>query len=87
MLYKCSAWDLENCTNVKLVPHWTSCWLVKDKHYNAYDTYANVDEIKRMQKNGELLSDSEVLELQGNGSNTDVYRLSKRSRQVKKLNK
>ena len=87
MLYKCSAWDLENCTNVMLVPHWTSCWFVKDKHYNAYDTYANVDEIKRMQKNGELLSDSEVLELQGNGTNTDLYRLSKRTHKVKKLNK
>lgn len=87
MLYSCAAWDLENCTNIKLVKHWTSCWFVENKHYGAYDTHANVDEIKRKQKNGELLSDSEVLELQGNGNGTDVYRLSNRTRKVKKVMK
>ncbi|MBQ2744847.1 MAG: AAA family ATPase [Lachnospiraceae bacterium] len=87
ILYGCSAWDLENCTNIKLVKHDTSCWFVENKHYNAYDTYAIVEEIKRKQKNGELLTDSEVLELQNSGNGTDLYRLSSRSRKVKKIMK
>lgn len=87
MLYSCSAWDLENCTNVKLIKHYTTCWFVENKHYAAYDTYANVSEIKRKQKNGELLSDSEVLELQGQATSTDVYRLGSRTRNVEKIMK
>lgn len=82
MLYDCSAWDLENCTNIKLVKHLSRCWFVRNKDYKAYDTYADVDAIKRMQANGELLSDDEVLALRGQ-INTSEYNVN--SRKMKKL--
>lgn len=82
MLYECSAWDLENCTNINLVKHITRCWFVRNKDFNAYDTYANVDSIKRMQANGELLTDDEVLALRGQ-INTSEYNVN--SRKMKKL--
>lgn len=81
-LYRASAWDLENCTNIKLVTHIKSCWFVKDKHYKAYDTHAVVANIKRMQKNGELLSDDEVLARQG-VVNTSEYNVN--SRKMRKM--
>lgn len=84
LFYICSAHDLENCTNIKLVKHKRKCWFVENKHYQAYDTNATVEDIKRKQKNGELLSDAELLELQAR-SNTDVYRVSKQTRKMKKI--
>lgn len=81
-LYRASAWDLENCTNINLVKHVTSCWFVSDKDYKAYDTLANVENIKRMQQNGELLTDEEILARQGN-INTSEYNVN--SRKMRKL--
>lgn len=76
------AWDLENCTNIKLVQHYKTCWFVRDRDYKRYDTSAVVDDIKRKQANGELLTDAEVLELQGN-INTSEYNV--KGRKMKKL--
>lgn len=84
LFYTASAYDLENCNNVKLVKHYRSCWFIEDKHFHAYDTNATIEDIKRMQKNGELLSDAELLQLQAKG-NTDVYRVSKQTRKMKKI--
>lgn len=84
MLYTCSAWDLENASNIDMVKHSKSCWFVQNKHYNAYDTSAIVDEIKRRQANGDLLSDSEVLALQGEQTVSDIKKVYKPSRKMKK---
>lgn len=82
MLYSADAWDLENCTNIKLVRHIKKCWFVTNKDYNNYNTMANVDSIKRMQANGELLTDDEVLSARGNVA-TSQYNVN--SRKMKKV--
>lgn len=62
--YWISAHDMEYCTNPDFLKYRKVAWFVKDKHYDSYDTEACVEEIKRRQKNGELLTDSEVMALQ-----------------------
>lgn len=60
------AYDMENCTNLQMLRSLaTSFWFVKDSDYEAYDTTAIVERLKKMNDNGELLSDSEILENQG----------------------
>lgn len=60
------AYDMENCTNLQLLRAIaTSYWFVKDEDYNAYDTTAIVERLKKMNESGELLTDAEVLESQG----------------------
>ena len=85
MLYTCCAWDLENASNIAMVKHFRSCWFITNKYFNAYDTSAIVDEIKRKQANGDLLSDSEVLALQGEQAAADIKKVYKPSRKMKKL--
>lgn len=85
MLYTCSAWDLENTSNIQMVKHFKSCWFIRDIHFACYDTSATVDEIKRRQANGELLSDSEVLALQGQIVESDIKKVNRPSRRMKKM--
>lgn len=60
------AYDMENCTNLQLLRAIaTSYWFVKDEDYNAYDTTAIVERLKKMNESGELLTDAEVLDSQG----------------------
>jgi len=80
--YVCSAWDLENCTNIKLVDYVARCWFVRNKDYSAYDTSAVVDDIKRKQANGELLTDQEVLNNQGNQNLSEFNVSSKKMKRI-----
>ena len=60
------AYDMENCTNVQLLKAIaTSFWFVKDSDFEAYDTSAIVERLKKMNENHELLSGKEVLDNQG----------------------
>lgn len=68
------AWDLENATNTKLVkPFRRSCWFVRNKDYNAYDTLACVGNLIKEMKEGKMMTEAEILALQQNtDSNMDV---------------
>lgn len=69
------AWDLENASSTALVkPYRKSCWFVKDKDYNAYDTLACVGNLKKSMREGDMMSEAEILALQQNteASNMDA---------------
>lgn len=79
------AYDMENCTNLSLLKSIaTSFWFVRDEDYNAYDTSAIVERLKKMNDNGELLSQSEILENQGVGDRCleMVERLSRKGKKM-----
>lgn len=78
------AYDLENCSNVNMIRSLaTSFWFVKNKDYDAYDTSAIVERLKKMNEAGELLTDSEILENQGITDNS-IDMVNKLSRMGKK---
>lgn len=68
------AFALENATDPTLVrPQTKYGWFIDDKDYAAYDTLACVDNLKKSCKNGDMLSEKEILELQQNiGVNMDA---------------
>lgn len=59
------AFELENCTNLLLVkPLKRSCWFVRNRDYEAYDTLACVEDLKKSELSGDMISEKEILELQ-----------------------
>lgn len=61
------AWEMENATNALLLtPIRRRAWFVKDKDYNAYDTFACVGNLKKDMQEGNMLSEAEILALQMN---------------------
>lgn len=78
------AWDLENCSNPSMVrPLCRTCLFVKDKDYNAYDTYAIVENFKHKVECGEVLSDEELLAYKM-PIQTDVDSINNPSRKLKR---
>jgi hypothetical protein len=66
-LRKYGAWEMENATNPALLkPKKQSCWFVRNKDYDAYDTYACVGNLKKSMKEGDMMSQEEILALQCN---------------------
>lgn len=56
------AWELENAQNPEMLrPISKGLWFVLDKDYNAYDTLAVVDNLKKKFEDGDILSESEIL--------------------------
>ena len=73
------AYQLELATNVNLiVPYKRTGFFVKNKHYDYYDTLACVQELRKKYEQYDMISESEILALQGNDGNIDA---------VDKLNK
>lgn len=65
--YRYDAWEMENATNAMLLkPFRRECWFVKDKDYNAYNTLACVGNLTKSWKDGDMLSEEEILALQCN---------------------
>lgn len=63
------AWELENATTPSMVkPQRRYGWFIRDKDYHAYDTLACVDNLTKSCKNGDMLSEDEILALQCNNS-------------------
>lgn len=61
---KYDAWELEQATNpANVACKAIMCWFVKDKDYNAYDTYECVDKLKKDMKDGKMMSSEEILAL------------------------
>lgn len=56
------AWELENATNAELIrPLGSGLWFVLDKDYNAYDTLAVVDNLRKKVEEGDLLTEAEII--------------------------
>lgn len=78
------AWECENCTNLlllkplKVAYHYTS-----NSDYENYDTNAMVEEISKKCETNDFVSDSDVLNSQGNVE-SDIKMLNKPRRKLKK---
>lgn len=61
------AYELENASDPTMVkPLARFGWFVENKDYNAYDTLACVGNLTKSCKDGDMLSESEILSLQCN---------------------
>lgn len=81
------AWELENATNVENIkPLGRSGFFVTNADYNAYDTLACVGNLSKSFKDGDMLSEDEILALQCNQP-TNMDAVSKPSRKYLKRQK
>ncbi len=71
---KYDAFTLENATDPTLVkPMRRYGWFIRDRDFNAYDTLACVENLKKTCKDGDMLTEEEILQLQqNNGVNMDA---------------
>lgn len=84
--YYYNAWEMENVnTPLTLKPFRRKFVFVDDKHYNAYNTFAVVDNLKLSLENGDMLTTREILELQNFNPNDDL--IVNPSRKYKRLHK
>lgn len=75
------AWDMENATNVQLVtPMARGCWFVRDADYNAYNTLACVGNLKKSMKEGDMMTEEEILKLQQSTQQPNMDAVSKPSK-------
>lgn len=82
------AWELENATSVELVqPFRRECWFVDDADYDAYDTFATVDDLEKDCENGEMISDEKILALQCNSDLANLDGVVNPSRKARKASK
>jgi len=87
--YYYNAWDLENATNVQLInPFRREVWFVRNRDYNAYDTLACVGNLIKHWKDGDMLSEEEILALQQPGTGTvgtdGLINISRKFKRAKK---
>lgn len=59
-------------------------FFVQDKHYNAYDSIATVENLIKEYKSGAMISEERILALQGSGNDTNVFINQKRKRRGRK---
>ena len=75
------AWDLENATNSQLMaPISRSCWFVRNKDYEAYNTLACVGNLKKSMKAGDMMTEAEILQLQQNTQQANMDAVAKPSK-------
>lgn len=79
VLKEFDAWELENAQNVSLIAYKHKFgWFIRNKDFNAYDTLACVDNLSKSVQANDMLSQNEILELQGNQViNMDVVKPAK----------
>lgn len=81
------AWQLENASSPDLVsPYRRLYWFVRNKDYNAYDTLATVGNLSKSCKDGDMLTQEEILALQ-TGHSPDAEQIIKPSRKLKRARK
>lgn len=81
---KYDAWDMENASNVtKIKPLRRFGWFIRDDDYNSYDTLAVVDNLIHDAEEGAILSDAEIIALQGNNI-FDESAINHKSHKLKK---
>lgn len=75
------AWEMENATNTQLLtPLTRRCWFVTNKDYAAYDTLACVGNLQKSFKEGDMLSEEEILSLRRNEQQANMDGVVKPSR-------
>lgn len=86
--YCYDAWHMENATNVLLLkPFRKECWFIRNRDFAAYDTLACVENLTKNWKEGDMLSEDEILALQRNESVVGVDALVRQSRRFRKVRK
>lgn len=85
------AYEIESAQTPALVrPIRRTCWFVKDSAFANYDTYANVQALRKSCEEGDMLSEDEILALQVNqqsdmdGVQTPSRRWIRRQRQIRR---
>lgn len=84
------AFEMENCSNPMLLkPMGTSFWFITDSDFEAYDTNAVVERLKKKNEEGGFISNAEILEAQGDRSDSVdmVSNFSKKGRKRIKTHK
>lgn len=85
-VYYYDSWELENASNPKMIkPIKRTCWFVRDKDYNSYDTFACVENLIKDYKNGDMITEEEIMKL--NCNNPDAEQIMKPSRKFKRIRK
>lgn len=85
--YHYDAWEMENATNVMLLkPIRRKCWFATNKDFAKYNTLACVDNLVKECEEGKMLSEQEILALQGYET-VGVDGIVKPSRKLKKARK
>lgn len=80
------AWEMENAQNSEMIrPLKKGLWFVLDKDYNAYDTLAVVDNLKKKFEEGDILSEAEILANQVPAGPGGMEVVSHPSRKAKKM--
>lgn len=85
--YKYDAYELEYATSPDMVkPIGRGGWFIKDKDFDAYDTLACVGNLAKSCKEGDMLSETEILALQCNtpSDNDNVVNMSRKLKRSKK---
>lgn len=71
------AWEMENAANTRLLtPFSRRCWFVREKDYRAYNTLACVGNLKKSMKDGDMMSEEEILKLQQNPQEVNMEGVS-----------
>lgn len=79
------AWEMEQATNSKLVaPYARSCWFVRQRDFEAYDTFQVVDDLDKRVKKRDFLSAREILDLQGGEVRPNVDAITKPSARLRR---
>ena len=79
------AWEMENATNPQLLtPLSRRCWFVTNKDYQAYDTLACVGNLQKSFKEGDMMSEDEILALRRNDQMVGMDGVTKPSRRWRK---
>lgn len=82
------AWEMENATNTQLLtPLTRRCWFVTNKDYAAYDTLACVGNLQKSFKEGDMLSEEEILSLRRNEQQANMDGVVKPSRKWRRNQK
>ena len=82
------AWELENAANTRLIlPQARSCWFVRDRDYQAYDTLACVGNLKKSMRAGDMMTEEDILKLQQNTQQSNVDAVTRPSKVLQRLQK
>lgn len=82
------AWDLENAANTQLItPLRRTCWFVRNRDYAAYNTLACVGNLKKSMKEGDMMSEEEILKLQQNTQQVNMDGVEKPSKRWQRRQK
>ena len=81
------AFDLENASDPTLIkPKRRFGWFIKDAAFNAYDTLACVGNLAKSCKEGDMLSEEQILDLQRNNP-VNIDGIVNPSRKLKRVSK